>query len=331
MSIKVILLFAFSVLFVGLNLNAWPWSWTLDDYIRAHDIAGAKEAINNGAVLDFNKTRKIVTGRQICMPYYVKVDYLMEAAYEGDIVFVDLYLKHKADPNKANDLGMTALYFASSFPSWDSNDRIVPHMRHDQIHTRKNLRDSGRFRRYGDLFAKYSAYLEDARLPNKLQVVKLLIKLGAHVDAKDNRGMTPLMAAISGSMKDIAEELIKSGADVNAKDNEGKTPIMFAVYNNQNAELVEYLLQKGADISVPVNKGKFAGLYPLDLAKLSDHPNRDKYISLLEKAAHKLQHMPESPELRQALEDKTRGKARYSDTRYKADQLPYWLNQEEER
>lgn len=133
-------------------------------------------------------------------------------------------------------------------------------------------------------------------------------------------------------MKDITEELVKSGADVNAKDNEGKTPIMFAVYNNQNAELVEYLLQKGADISVAVAKGKFAGLYPLDLARLADHPNRDKYIRLLEKAGEKLKHMPESPELRQALEDKTRGQDRiFSGNENTENQLPTWLNQEERR
>lgn len=194
MKIKVGSCLLFSVLFVGLNVHAWSlWRKSPDNLlsnaIRSHDVVAAEEAIKDGA--DLNKTRRITTGRPICMPYYVNVDYLMGAAYEGDIDFVGLYLKHKADPNKANDLGMTALYFASSLPSWDINLGMTPHMRHDQIHTRSNLRDSRRWRAAGDVLHKASSFLEEHRLPRKLQVVKQLIKHGAHIDAKDYRGMTP--------------------------------------------------------------------------------------------------------------------------------------------
>lgn len=328
------LLLTTSMAFIVTQTQAWPWSSTPNDDLEsafktgtADKIADAEKAIQNGANL--NKTKNIITGRPINMPYYVNANYLMNAAYEGRVEYVDLFLKHNADPNKANDRGMTALYFASSYPSWPINLGLNPRLRYDQMYAKENLQDSSKYGSAGDYLSKASSFLESDRLPRKLNVVKQLIKHGAHIDAKDDRGMTPLMAAISGSMKNIAEELINNGANVNATDNEGKTPIMFAVYNNQNAELVEYLLQKGADISVPVAKGQFAGLYPLDLAKLADHPNKYNYIRLLDKAAQNLKTVTESPKLHEAIERKTKGKRSLPGNRVDENQLPLWLNQEE--
>ena len=45
------------------------------------------------------------------------------------------------------------------------------------------------------------------------------------VNAKDNRGVTPLHKAAYGGSKDVAELLIAKGADVNARDNRGVTPL----------------------------------------------------------------------------------------------------------
>lgn len=62
-----------------------------------------------------------------------------------------------------------------------------------------------------------------------IEVVRLLIKRGANVDAQDNQGSTPLATALRSSIKDkaalvsIAEDLLSCGADVDLQDVKGKS------------------------------------------------------------------------------------------------------------
>ena len=54
------------------------------------------------------------------------------------------------------------------------------------------------------------------------EVVTLLIKAGADVNAKDKYGVTPLhRAAAYNENPEVITILIKAGADVNAKDSDG--------------------------------------------------------------------------------------------------------------
>jgi ankyrin repeat protein len=57
------------------------------------------------------------------------------------------------------------------------------------------------------------------------ELVKTLLDAGADVNAKDFRGMTPLMLAISTDRQDAAliKILLARGADVNAKSKAGET------------------------------------------------------------------------------------------------------------
>ena len=81
------------------------------------------------------------------------------------------------------------------------------------------------------------------------EIVELFAEHGADVNAKDNRGRTPLHKV--SNAKD-AQVLLDHGADVNAKDNEGKTPL----HTVSNAEVVEVLLAHNADINAKDNEGK---------------------------------------------------------------------------
>lgn len=98
------------------------------------------------------------------------------------------------------------------------------------------------------------ALMDVTDAPNP-DVIRLLLKLGVHVNAKDQYGWTPLHYA-ARSRSPAADPslstacvrlLIDAGADVNAKDNEGVTPMHRSVFKYPwNVEMIEVLLAAGA-------------------------------------------------------------------------------------
>jgi ankyrin repeat protein len=54
-------------------------------------------------------------------------------------------------------------------------------------------------------------------------VIELLLKAGAEVDAADDRGRTALMMAAELDHAEVVDVLIRSGADRNLRDKAGKT------------------------------------------------------------------------------------------------------------
>ena len=85
-----------------------------------------------------------------------------------------------------------------------------------------------------------AAYRGDADALNRL------LNDGADVNARDQKGRTPLMAATAGRQEAIVRHLLKFGADVNAVPTEGRTALREAV-NDGHAEILRLLLARGAD------------------------------------------------------------------------------------
>lgn len=83
-----------------------------------------------------------------------------------------------------------------------------------------------------------------------LEIVKVLIKAGADVNAKSSRGSALIFAAKYGHIE-IINMLIKAGADVNVKDVYGETALMKAA-KSSNAETVNVLLNAGAKVKKKV-------------------------------------------------------------------------------
>ena len=65
-------------------------------------------------------------------------------------------------------------------------------------------------------------------------VAKVLLKQrpDIKIDEKNNRGETPLYCAARDNEVEMVELLLKHGADVNAKQNSGLTPLRVAMRNN---------------------------------------------------------------------------------------------------
>ena len=71
--------------------------------------------------------------------------------------------------------------------------------------------------------------------------------------------VTPLLVAAASSSPELVKTLLDAGADVNAKDGRGMTPLMLAVAtNHQNPAVIRMLLDRGANVDVQSNAGETA-------------------------------------------------------------------------
>lgn len=96
--------------------------------------------------------------------------------------------------------------------------------------------------------------LHKAAENGRKEVAELLIAKGADVDVKEDKyGATPLNCAIWGKDKDVAELLIANGANVNSKGHYGWTPLHDAAWHGAK-HVAELLLAKKADINAQAEK-----------------------------------------------------------------------------
>ncbi|MFC1834464.1 ankyrin repeat domain-containing protein [Thermodesulfobacteriota bacterium] len=91
---------------------------------------------------------------------------------------------------------------------------------------------------------------------NKLSVVELLISKGADLEAKNKNDANALHLASLEGDESLVELLLSKGADIDAKDKDGHTPLIAALnVRHLNKSLVESLLSKGADVKAKAKNG----------------------------------------------------------------------------
>ncbi len=103
--------------------------------------------------------------------------------------------------------------------------------------------------------------LNNAIVANDIDRVRYLLAHGAHVDATDGDGFTPLINATRFGFFDIAAYLVDHKADVNLADHSGWTPLMCAAWGDK-PDMVNMLIAHGAKIDAVDNDG----LTPLAIA-----------------------------------------------------------------
>ena len=96
-----------------------------------------------------------------------------------------------------------------------------------------------------------------------MRFVKLILANGAKVNVMDSYGQSPLHAMTYGATKAMVETirlLLKHGADIAAKDADDNTPLHLAMPTSE-WEVVKLLIAHGADR----NARNFDGETPMDL------------------------------------------------------------------
>jgi len=119
----------------------------------------------------------------------------------------------------------------------------------------------------------------DALRKNAADLIEILVKAGADLEAPDVQGWTPLMTAVNGGELSILQAVIKAGAKVDRKDERG-TILHFAADCRRLEEddivpRVEQILLEGATDKAATNKDG------LTAAQLADKRGFKKLAALL--------------------------------------------------
>lgn len=108
---------------------------------------------------------------------------------------------------------------------------------------------------------------------NHKDLVSYLLEQGAAVDEKDGAGNTALMGVCFKGYTEVARLLIDAGADVNARNGMGGTCLTFAV-TFKREDMAHLLIEKGADIHAADAQGNTA----LVQAKMQGLTNLAKFM-----------------------------------------------------
>lgn len=94
-----------------------------------------------------------------------------------------------------------------------------------------------------------------------VEVVELLLKLGAPLDGKNPQKLTAIHRALTASSPQIFDLILERTEDVNVGDRNQTSPLMYSViYRNDRPENIDRLLAKGANINA-VNSSKQTALH----------------------------------------------------------------------
>ncbi len=234
--------------------------------IRIKDTAKIKYLLNTG------------TAPNICDISQTTI--LMHACENGWIDILEILIAKKADVNKINLNGKTALNItiASNNISNESRNKIFetllknganPDLKNTDHTLPLMYATSFGMTELVELLVKYKANINTvtkiekitplilAAMQGKKDIVKILLENGADIDAQRKDGATALQLALEANQPSIANYLLSRGANPNLArtDTDACTPLMVAIYK-RNFELAKDLINKySADVDIASTTG----------------------------------------------------------------------------
>ena len=197
--------------------------------------------------------------------------YLHYYSAAGNSAVVEFLCKKGADPNLADNNGMTPILYASrqgKHPAVKKLYELGADINSASLHGKKNqfnLKPGSTpllltLRRvYGDSSALTRNKVAGQKLKDCFNMADFLISHGADMNTQDENGNSPLADATASGSVTVMEYLINKGADVNLANNRGETPVIIAV-KNKKPEKVRALINSG---TADLNRKDFKGQSPL--------------------------------------------------------------------
>jgi ankyrin repeat protein len=163
---------------------------------------------------------------------------LMQAAGHDHTAVVQLLIDHGANMLQENDWNKTAFDIAEE----------------------RNCRAALKIFEQAGIAKSDGRLLIAATILSSPETMIYLLENGANVNGIDGQGRSALFEAADqyiepGNDLTAMRILIKYGADVNLRDNRGFTPIFGAFRNSQALKIVSFLLDHGADLDIAVSPG----------------------------------------------------------------------------
>ncbi len=192
---------------------------------------------------------------------------LVDAARHQDAVTVRQLLDQKTDVNARSSDGSTALLWLAHWNDVDAAERLVaagadPNLANDFGMTPLSQACTNRSTAFVRLLLKAGAKpntpiatgetpLMTCAESGSVDAVRLLIEYGADVNAQEpEKNQTALMWAAAERHPDVVQALIQAHADLQAATRQGFTPIHFAARVG-DLESLKLLLAAGVDINLP--------------------------------------------------------------------------------
>lgn len=218
-------------------------------------------ALRNGKTLNFiNLILNRNPNLEIKGKYNSSTLHHASANINPDVYFAILkLLGSKADFNKKDGDGEIPLHWAAR---WNSNETVFL----DVLKKTKNI--FSREER-GNMPLHFSVYSNtNWKISSKLlKTMKSMNDVErASIEVRNYAAETPLHRAVLGpsrkAQNPIISNLLRAGAQINAKTDRGRTPLHLAVTNKLNLDLIALLHTKGAKINIKDE----SGITPLHLA-----------------------------------------------------------------
>lgn len=178
---------------------------------------------------------------------------LLIAVLTRQAKLVDELLKIGADPNKARPDGKGPLFGAVRV----GEEKIVQSLLRGgaEVDAPLSIEHNG-------IAVGGCTVLYLSALLGHLPCCKVLASSGASVEAANDLGYTPLMAAIEGDHEDVIDFLLKSGANVNPEviatmevDGLGGATPLYTAARKENLGVIKKLLKRGVDVNRPSGNG----------------------------------------------------------------------------
>ncbi len=205
---------------------------------------------------------------------------IIAAAAHDSRDVVRLLLSKGANVNASDTTGVTALIAAANVDNLDVATMLLAHGADAHAKARTDEPSTALM----NAAVNGNAMLVAALLARKPD----LAVVSADTSLTGRRGpvmfgrLTALHAAITGRNPDVVEMLLKAGAPVDARDVRGMTPLMWAIGTDRPASrIVSLLLAHGADTALTSPDGESA----LDWARKFNNPTVLTHLKLLPAAA----------------------------------------------